>query len=56
MSVWLKRLAIRLLAWLIGDDVAKRGEARTLASERDAAIEAASSMRETADRLEEGRF
>ena len=56
MSAWLKRLAIRLLARLIGDDLAKTGEARTLAAERDASSKAPSTVSETADRLEQGRF
>lgn len=56
MSAWLKSLAIRLLAWLIGDSVAESNQTRTLAAERDASIQAPSTMSETADRLKQGKF
>ena len=56
MSAWLRRLALRFLAWLAGDDLAKTGEARTLAAERDAVNEAPTTTEETADRLKDGNF
>jgi len=56
MSVWLKRLALRLFAWLAGDDMAKTAEARALAAERDAAEQAPTTVEETAARLREGKF
>ncbi len=56
MSAWLKRIALRFLAWLAGDDLAKTAEARTLAAERDARTEAPTTIGETARRLREGRF
>ncbi len=56
MSAWLKRIALRFLAWLAGDDLAKTVEARTLAAERDAMTEAPTTIEETARRLREGRF
>lgn len=56
MSGRLKRLAIRLLAWLIGDDFAKSNQNRILATERDASSQAPSTASETADRLEQGKF
>ena len=56
MSTWLKRLALRFLAWLAADDVAKTTEARTLVAERDAADEAPMTVQEVADRLKEGKF
>lgn len=56
MSSWLKQLALRFLAWLAGDDIAKTAEARVLAAERDAAEQAPASVEETAARLREGKF
>ncbi len=56
MSAWLKRLALRFLAWLAGDDLAKTAETRTLAAERDAATEAPTTIEEAAKRLREGNF
>jgi len=56
MSTWLKRLALRFLAWLAGDDMAKTAEVRVLAAERDAAVQAPTSAEETAARLREGKF
>ncbi|HXP74410.1 MAG TPA: hypothetical protein VN823_09700 [Stellaceae bacterium] len=56
MSAWLKRLALRSLAWLAGDDTAKTAEVRVLAAERDAATQAPASAEETAARLREGKF
>ena len=56
MSAWLKRLAVRFLAWLAADDVAKTAEVRTLVAERDAADQAPTTVQGTADRLREGKF
>ncbi len=56
MGTWLKRLALRFLAWLAADDLAKTAEVRTLAAERDAAAQASATTEETAKRLREGRF
>jgi hypothetical protein len=56
MSTWLKRLALRFLAWLAGDDIAKTAEARTLAAERDATTHAPTTIEETAARLRQGKF
>jgi hypothetical protein len=56
MSAWVKRLAIRFLAWLIGDDLAKTRNVQVLTAERDAAIQAPSTRREVVHRLEEGKF
>ena len=56
MSGWLKRLALRFLAWLAGDDLAKTAEARTLAAERDAATQAPTTLDDTAARLRDGQF
>jgi hypothetical protein len=56
MSTCLKRLALRFLAWLAGDDVARTAEVRVLAAERDAAEQAPSTLQETRERLSEGKF
>lgn len=56
MSGWLKRLALRFLVWLGGDDLAKTGEVQTLAAERDAATQAPPTRDDTAARLREGKF
>lgn len=56
MSGWLKRLALHFLAWLAGDDLAKTAEERTLAAERDAAMQAPTTPDDTAARLREGKF
>ena len=56
MSTWLKRLALRFLAWLADDDIAKTAEVRALAAERDAATQAPITVEETAARLREGKF
>jgi hypothetical protein len=56
MTAWLKRLALRFLAWLAGDDIARTAEAQNLAAERDAATEAPTTVEETAARLREGKF
>ena len=52
----LLRLALRFLAWLAGDDMAKTAETRALAAERDAAEQAPTTVEETAARLREGKF
>lgn len=56
MSTWLKRFALRFLAWLAGDDIAKTAEVRVLAAERDAAEQSPTTVEETAARLREGKF
>jgi len=56
MSAWLKRFALRFLAWLAGDDVAKTAASRALGAERDAAEQAPTSAEETAARLRRGEF
>jgi hypothetical protein len=56
MSAWLMRLALRFVAWLSGDDMAKTAEVRALAAERDAAEQAPTTVEETAARLREGKF
>lgn len=56
MTAWLKRLALRFLAWLATDDMGKTAEVRTLAQERDAATQAPTTTEETAARLREGEF
>ena len=50
------RLALRFLAWLAADDIAKTAEVRVLAAERDAAEQAPSTLQETRERLREGKF
>ncbi len=52
----LLRLALRFVAWLAGDDLAKTAEVRVLAAERDAATQAPITVEETAARLREGKF
>ncbi len=56
MSGWIKGLALRFLAWLAGDDLAKTAEARVLGAERDAAARAPTTTEETAARLREDKF
>jgi hypothetical protein len=56
MSAWIKRLALRFLAWLAADDMAKTAEVRTLAAERDAATQAPTTVEESAARLGEDQF
>ena len=56
MSGWLKRLTLRFLAWLAGDDLTKAAEAQTLAAERDAATQAPTTRDDTAARFREGKF